>query len=169
MMNNTPKSWRTYEEVATFLLNDLSASFQLDRVEGTQPVAGLRSGTTWEIDAKGVKEGDSGFVLVEVRRYTSSRLSQEDLAAVAYRIQDTGAVGGIVVSPLPLQIGAQRIAEAANIVAVQLNENSTTTEYMLRFLSRVMVSLAPEALISGVSVLGGTLTAVSEPEAPENR
>ncbi|MNR30230.1 hypothetical protein D3C85_1476750 [compost metagenome] len=111
-----------------------------------------------------MKEGDSGFVLIEVRRYTSSRLSQEDMAAVAYRIQDTGAVGGIVVSPLPLQVGAQRVAEAANIVAVQLSENSTTTEYILRFLNNVMVSLAPDSVIVSVSLVGGTLSRVSESE-----
>ncbi|MNZ31247.1 hypothetical protein D3C78_485410 [compost metagenome] len=158
------KSWRTYEEVATFLLNELSVKFKLERVEGKQSMAGLASGTNWEIDAKGVKEGDSGFVLIEVRRYTSSRLSQEDMAAVAYRIQDTGAVGGIVVSPLPLQVGAQRVAEAANIVAVQLSENSTTTEYILRFLNNVMVSLAPDSVIVSVSLVGGTLSRVSESE-----
>ena len=52
---------------------------------------GKRTGTTWEIDAKGVNEGSQAIVLVEARRYTTRRLNQESMAAVAYRIHDTGA------------------------------------------------------------------------------
>jgi hypothetical protein len=149
--------WRTYEEVAKFLINQISQEFGLAHVESKQLVQGIESGTTWEIDAKGVFLDAIGFVVIEMRRHTKSRLSQEDIAAIAYRIQDTGASGGIVVSPLGLQSGADMVAKSSNIISVQLNENSTKTEYILRFLNQVMVALPAEKLSVGLTPLSGTL------------
>ena len=45
-------SWKSYEEVATYLLDKFSDDFGLDHVEGKQKVEGKRSGTKWTIDAK---------------------------------------------------------------------------------------------------------------------
>jgi hypothetical protein len=47
------KKWRTYEEVAQYLLEQLGNYFGLGRVEGKQLVPGA-SGTSWEIEAKGL-------------------------------------------------------------------------------------------------------------------
>jgi hypothetical protein len=74
--------WQSYEEVATYLLNQCAQEFGLSKVEGKQTIPGLRSDTEWEIDAKGVKEGNEGFVIIECRRYTTSRQSQLDLRDV---------------------------------------------------------------------------------------
>jgi hypothetical protein len=134
-------TWRSYEEVAAYLLNQFASEFGLERADGKQHVVGQRSGTTWEIDAKGVRQGDSGFVIVECRRYMSSKQNQEKIGGLAYRIIDTGAAGGIIVSPLGLQEGAERIAAAENIVSVQLNEDSTQHEYVLRFLNKIMIGI----------------------------
>jgi hypothetical protein len=125
--------WQSYEEVATYLLNQFKEHFRLDSVEGKQTVAGKLSGTSHEIDAKGVRRGDKGFIIVECRRYTASKQKQENLASLAYRILDTGAIGGIIVSPLGLQIGAQKIAEAENIISVHLTPESTTTDFFDEF------------------------------------
>jgi hypothetical protein len=135
------KEWESYEAVAACLLDRFADEFGLVRVEGKQRVVGERSGTTWEIDAKGFREGDVGFVIVECRRHTTSRQSQERIGALAYRIIDAGADGGIIVSPLGLQEGAARIAGAENIVSVHLDETSTTDEYIMRFLKKVMIGL----------------------------
>jgi hypothetical protein len=135
------EKWRSYEEVAAYLLNEFASEFGLERVEGKQGIVGQRSGTTWEIEAKGFRQGDSGFVIVECRRYTNSKQNQEKVGGLAYRIIDTGAVGGIIVSPLGLQEGAERVAAAENIVNVQLNADSTQHEYVLRFLNKVMIGL----------------------------
>jgi hypothetical protein len=159
-------AWRTYEEVAQLLLNSIAAELGLSHVEGKQDIAGKLSGTTWEIDAKGVSSGSDGFVLVEVRRHTTKGLSQESLAALAYRIQDTGASGGIVVTPLPLQVGAAKVAASSGVVSVQLNEHSTTEQYLLRFLNRVMVGLPAETISVGARLTGGTLTTVI-PQVPD--
>lgn len=133
--------WQSYEDVAAYLLNQFASEFGLERVEVKQDIVGERSGTTWTIDAKGFRNGDTGFVIVECRRYTTSKQNQEKVGALAYRIIDSGAEGGIIVSPLGLQEGAQRVSAAENIVNVQLNENSTRHEYVLRFLEKIMVGL----------------------------
>jgi hypothetical protein len=133
--------WETYEQVAAYLLNQFASEFGLERVEGKQEVDGQRSGTTWRIDAKGFRKGDTGFVIVECRRFTTSRQNQERVGALAYRILDSGAEGGIIVSPLGLQEGAERVAAAENIVSVQFNENSTRHEYILSFLNKIMIGV----------------------------
>jgi hypothetical protein len=136
------KQWRNYEEVAAFLLNEVIHEFGLDRVEGKQEVRGHRSGTDYEIDAKAVAEDDSIFFIVECRRYTTSKQNQDKLTGLAYRILDSGASGGIVVSPLGLQEGAARVAAAENIHSVLLDKDSTRTEYLLRFLNQVRIGIA---------------------------
>ncbi len=129
--------FETYEQVATFLLNEFASRFGLIAVEGKQIVAG--QATRWEIDAKGVKADSDRFIVVECRRYTSTKLDQEALAGLAYRIHDVGADGGIVVTPIGLQEGAQRVAQTEGIVTVRLDSASTTTDYVMEFLKHVMV------------------------------
>lgn len=133
--------WMTYEEVTAYLLDQFAVEFGLERVEGKQLLVGHRSGTMWEIDAKGFRQGGSGFVIVECRRYIKSRQRQGKIGSLAYQIIDTGAEGGIIVSPLGLQEGAGRVAAAESIVEVRLNEECTQREYLLQFLNKVMVGL----------------------------
>lgn len=136
-------TWKTYEEVARYLLDQFAEHFGLDIVEGKQKVKGIRSGAEWEIDAKGRKTGtDEMFVIVECRRHTSSGQKQEHLAGLAYRIIDTRAAGGIIVSPLPLQEGAKKVAQAEDIVEVTLNKDCSTTDYIMRFMNKVMMGVS---------------------------
>lgn len=133
-------NWKSYEDVARHLLDQWAEHFGLERVEGKQKVEGRRSGTNWTIEAKGVCIGSEGFVIVECRRYTTSRQKQEHLAGLAYRILDTGAEGGIIVSLLGLQEGAAKIAQAENIHQVTIDPDSTTTDYIMKFLNKTMVA-----------------------------
>ena len=134
--------WKSYEEVAAYLLDQFASEFRLERVEGKQVIRGLQSGTNWEIDAKGVRQNNTGFVIVECRCYTTSRQSQGKVGALAYCIIDTGAAEGIIVSPLGLQEGAGKVAAAINIVSVRLDQDSTQHEYILQFLNKIMVALS---------------------------
>jgi len=138
--------WESYEEVAVYLLNQFAKEFGLERVEGKQRIKGQRSGTEWQIDAKGVRENNEGFLIIECRRYTTSRQNQEKIGALAYRIIDTGAVAGIIVSPLGIQEGAAKIASSEDIINVQLGEDSTSAEYVLSFLRKVMVGIELRAV-----------------------
>jgi Restriction endonuclease len=129
------RPWERYQAVAADLLNRFATQFGLDRVEGKQKIRGEKS--TWEIDAKGMRDSDGAVILVECRR-KKRKLDQEALAAIAYRIQDIGAQGGIVVSPLKLQSGAKRIANAESIIEVQLDQDSTSLDFAMRFLGKLM-------------------------------
>jgi hypothetical protein len=101
--------------------------------------------------------GDEGFVIIECRRYTKSKQKQAQVASLAYGILDTGAAGGIVVSPLGLQEGAAKVAATENIQTVFMNENSTRTEYMLRFLNSIFVGLSDSALATDeIEIIRGT-------------
>ena len=142
------KNWESYEEVAAYLLNQFAKEFGLVHVEGKQTVHGKRSKRNWEIDAKGVKEGNTAFILVECRRYTTSKQNAEKLAALAYKIIDTGADGGIIVSPLGIQSVAAKIAASANILNVQLDANSTPNDFALKFLNKLMIGISDKFLLS---------------------
>jgi hypothetical protein len=146
-MSDADKSWESYEQVAQYLLDKLAEHFGLGHVEGKQVVPG-QSGTSWEIDAKGVNADGAGFLIVECRRYTKSGLAQEAIGGLAFRIHDTGARGAIVVSPLDLQAGARKVAAYSNIIHVKLSPESTTTEYLLSFLDQVFIGLADTMALS---------------------
>lgn len=142
------KKWRTYEEVAIYLLNEFAKEFGLEEVEGKQKLKGIVSGTEWEIEAKGIAEDEEKFIIVECRRYTTSKLNQESIGALAYRIKDTGAKGGIIISHLGLQKGAQKIAKAENIIIVILNKNCTTKDYILKFLEQIKVGTHGQLILT---------------------
>lgn len=144
----TDTKWKTYEEVATYLLGMFAEHFGLSRVEGKQSVPGFRSGTNWSIDAKGISSGAEAFVIIECRRHTTSKEDQEQLGGLAYRIIDTGAQGGILVSPLGFQAGAQKVAQAEDIIHVELDPNSTPTEFSMRFLNQIFVGIHERCQIS---------------------
>jgi hypothetical protein len=135
------KCWQTYEEVAAYLLNRLAEHFGVGRFERKQVIPG-NSGTEWEIDAKGCVDDCGRLIIVECKRHTKNGISQAIAGALAWTIEDTGADGGILVSPLGLQDGAKKVAAKANIVEVVLNQDSTTTDYILRFLDQIHIGLS---------------------------
>jgi hypothetical protein len=134
-MTGTRKLWQTYEEVARSMLGDLRDRFGIDDIEGKQSLPG-DSGTTWEIEGKATNTQLGGFLVIECRRYTTKRLNQEAIGAVAFRILDLGASGGIVVSPLDLQLGAKLVASTNNILHVQLAPWSTAEDYLAKFMGK---------------------------------
>lgn len=153
-MKDEIEAWEDYEQVAVYLLDKIASALGLERVEGGQEVVGIRSGTTWRIDGKGVKVGGEGFVVIECRRYTTSKQNQEKVAGLAYRMIDTGAAGGIIVSPLGLQEGAARVAAAEGIQTIHLDQNCTRTDYVLEFLNRAFLGVSDNArLTDGASVI----------------
>lgn len=133
------ETWETYEEIAVYILDQIASNLKLDleRVEGKQHVYGSRSSTNWEIDGKAVQVDGEGFVIIECRRYTTSKQNQERVAALVYRIIDTGASGGILVSPLGFQEGAKKVAAAEGIHEIFMDADSTRTDYVLKFLNHI--------------------------------
>lgn len=144
----TEKKWQTYEDVARYLLDAFGSEFGLMRVEGKQFVPSTKIDDPWEIDAKGVSANGEAFVLIECRRKTTRGLDKESVGAFALRIRDTGAAGGIIVSPLDLQSGAQKLASAYGIRHVLLTPESTMAEYLMQFLNRLFIGMRESALAS---------------------
>lgn len=142
------KAWQSYEQVAAYVLKQLRERLGLSDIEGKQTVLGEKTGTEWEIDAKGIRESDNTFLIIECRRHTKSRLSQEQVAAIAYRISDIGAAGGITVSPLPLQQGAELVAKAEKIKHVQLDPDSTYERWKAQIEETIHFGLIEKVSIS---------------------
>lgn len=139
MKSKRPADWKIYEEVAKTILNNLASEFQLSNVEGKQLVDGIQSGTKWEIDAKGILENGSGFLVIECRRNTTSKQSQDKIASLAYKIIDSGAAGGIMISAIGVQKGGQLVANSAKVIHMQLDKESTPIDYCLQFLNRIFI------------------------------
>ena len=136
----TDKNWKSYEDLAAYLLGQWAEEFGLDRVECGGKIVGLRSGTKYSLDAKGFKKDGEGFIIIECRRYLKSKQKQEQMGGLAYRIIDSGAAGGLIVSPLGLQDGAKLIAKAENIQEVILGPESTTTDHVITFLNKTLLT-----------------------------
>ena len=111
------RKWKTYEELAAYLLNQFAAEFGLSRVEGKQAVQGQRSGTQWEIDAKGVREGNQSFIIVECRRYTTSKLNQE----ISYS-----------------RVDFDRASDGSNVYTVDIINSKTTYQFSKHFFIRAI-------------------------------
>lgn len=140
MTADQPTTWNNYEEVARYLLESVGhlLGLKLERVEGKQTLVG-ESGACWEIDAKGVKAESEAIVVVECRRYTTSKIKQSAVAALAWTITDVGASGGIIVTPIGVQTGGQIVANSADIQIIHLDANATPTDFRIEFLEKVVI------------------------------
>ena len=106
------------------------ASAAIAEPAGKKPEAGnvgVKAGDTSKSGAK--PEGDA---------------RKEQVAGLAYRIQDTGADGAILVSPLGVQKGAALVAARENIHIVQLDGESSTADYLMKFLEKTMIGASLE-------------------------
>ena len=61
------------------------------------------------------------MILVECRRHTTSKIDQEQVGGLVFRIIDTGAEGGLMVTPLGFQAGAELVAKARQVNLATLN------------------------------------------------
>ena len=135
------KDWEKYEAVAADLMKRFREQFGFADVEGKQKVPGA-SGTQWEIDAKGICEDGDGFVIVECKHYGKDyTVNQETVGGLAFRIEDTGAKRGLLVTTVGLQEGAEKVAASADIQTVTLSYDSTPEKYLMEFLNRVFVGV----------------------------
>lgn len=130
-------SWRNYEQVAEYLLDKFSSDYGFTRVEGKQHASG-KSGTQWEIDAKAIR--GENFFIVECKKWKNT-IDQETVGGLAFRIDDTSADGGILVSPMDFQKGAKLVAASNNIMHAQLPTDSTIDNYLMKFMGEVKIGI----------------------------
>ena len=140
-------AWATYEDVATYLLHQMAAEFGLQHVEGKQKARG--KATNWEIEVNGSAVNGALFLVVACRWHKTPHLSQAAMGGLAYRIEETGAQGGIVVRRLGLQEGAEHIAAADSMQTVHLDANHPGTDDLLTLLHQlrsVLAASVPETM-----------------------
>lgn len=149
-----PERWETYEQVTRHVLEQVGhlLGLGLQAVEGKQKIFG-KSGMEWTIDGKGIKTGGGGIIVIECRRLTTAGVKAEAMGAFAYRINDIGAAGGYIVTPIQVQDGASKIAGyEGNIHEIHLDKDSTATDFTAEFLDKVVhgrsVSLNSEATMT---------------------
>src|SRR5271165_66258 len=108
-MNLQPQSWKNYEELARHVISYFADIIGITAVEAKQQLQG-RSGTRWEIDAKGVCTDGKGFLVIECKERSTSRLDQGTIGTLAFIVQDVGATGAVIVTSIGLQGGAEKVA-----------------------------------------------------------
>ena len=162
-MESDTTSWKKYEAAARRVIYDLRRELGVSEVQDKQSLRGA-SGVVWEIDGIAIPQGESGILVIEARRHTTSGQKQEDLAALAYRINDLAASGGFIVSPLPLQKGAAMLAWRENVIHIELSPDSDAENYFAKFLERVVIG----ATLKSSFVISDTVTATVTRKKPAN-
>lgn len=123
--------WQSYEEVARAIILRIAGELGISHVEPDQSLLGEESGTTWNVEGKLIAQ-DGGFMILECKCYRGAAIKQEMMGGLAYRIRDTGAAGGIFVTPVPYQAGAKKVAAANSILLFDLPADSNALAYSLR-------------------------------------
>jgi hypothetical protein len=86
------------------------------------------------------------------------------IGVFAYKVADTGARGGIAVSPLGLRKGAQKIADAEGIKTVRLTQDSTELDYVMRFLDDLFIGFSDKVEVNDSFAVVKSLA----PDEPSN-
>lgn len=130
--------WESYEDVARQLIDDIKEQLGLCRVNEGKFLFPKSDGGECEIDVSAYDISNEKLVLVECKR-KKRRLSPEEIHGFAYRIQQTNAKRGIIVTTIGLQKGARIAADAAKITLIILNGESTIDEYIARITQKLFL------------------------------
>jgi predicted helicase len=136
-------AWMKYEEVVRHILDRYRGAFGLDRVEPKQKVPG-DSGTVWEIDVVAYAKDDDKLILFECRRY-KSKIKQEAVGGFAFRIDDTQAAKGYIVTPIGLQEGAETVAAYKEIGCIRIPRDATAENHIVQFLDKTFIGVTDRA------------------------
>jgi hypothetical protein len=128
------KKFMMYEEAAKRVVSDMRAEFGIIDVTGKKKLPGS-DGSVYELDAIAWTDEAGSFLLVEAKQQ-GRRLSQDAVNSILYKFQKVGAGGAILVSPMPLQSGAQKAADYDNLVHIKLTADSTAQDYLAEYLGR---------------------------------
>ena len=155
-MNLEPKSWKSYEELASHILSHFADIVGISSVQAKQRLQG-QSGTCWEIDAKGICSDGAGFLVIECKERHSSRLNQDIIATLAYKVQDVGAAGAVIITSIGLQKGAKKVASKKGFHIVYLPKESAFEDFVARCGNRVVRRLPTEQAACSSSVVSATV------------
>jgi hypothetical protein len=150
-MTPTSKSWQNYEDLARYVLRYFGEQLGISEVEAKQRLIGA-SGTEWEIDAKGVAVGGTGFLVIECKERSSARLNQATVGSLAFTVQDLGAKGAVIVTSIGLQEGAEKLAQHCDFKTVFLSRESTFEEFVAKCGKLVVLMCRPERVTMSVGL-----------------
>jgi len=111
----------------------------LERIEGKQKLVG-KSGMTWEVEGKGGAgrwRGDRCHRVPPIHDLQNQARSN-GCARVSNR-RRWAPQAEIMVTPIGVQQGGEAIARHEGIQIVQLDASSTTTDYVLKYLNKVLL------------------------------
>ncbi|MEH2402937.1 restriction endonuclease [Nostoc sp.] len=149
------KEWETYEDVARQLIDDIKFHLGLSLVNEDKRKFKKNDGGECEVDVSAYDMSDEKLVLVECRK-KKEPLSQEEVHGFAYRIQQTNAKRGIIVTTIGLQQGARIAADGAKIALIRLDGNSAKQEYIAKITQQIFVKVTDT--FNGISCVGGIST-----------
>jgi hypothetical protein len=150
------QAWETYEDVARQLINDIKSYLGLSMVNPDKKKFPKKDGGRCEIDVSAYNMSDGKLVLVECRK-ENRRLIQEEVHGFAYRIQQTNAMRGIIVTTIGLQEGGVIAANGAKIQTIKLDPSSTLDNYIAQFIGFLAIKLTDS--FGGMSGTDGLLIA----------
>lgn len=162
-MKPAQQTWQSYEELARHVLQYFAGELGISEIEAKQRLVGT-SGTNWEIDAKGVSADGIGFLVIECKARSSSRINQSTVASLAYTVQDLKANGAILVTSIGLQEGAQKIASKHGFHAIYLPKECSFEEFVARCGNIVLIHPAPMCISVTFSLVSAKLETVKKPD-----
>lgn len=139
-MEEKEVNYKTYEDAARALLSDVRSFLGLGEVTGEQKLAG-RSGTVWTVEGSAYDVSNERLVLVECKQRKTSALNQETIGGFAYRVNDTGADRGIIITTVGLQKGAKLVADAERITVIKLDYNATSENYIAEIADQLFLKV----------------------------
>lgn len=146
-----------FERVTRTILEQCRDAFGYTRVDPKGKLRG-KSGTEWEIDAIAFLPVSNDFVLIECRRRSSKKIEQGQVGELIFRVQDTGAASGLIVTTVGAQEGAKLVAKAHKIGLGTLNLEATERDYVLDVAGRLFHGIEGKG---GLAVSGTAATGVT--------
>ncbi len=145
MTQSTTETGDRFENVAFEVLTKLAPFLGLTSVEEGKQDLEAESGPPWQADL--VAYNEAGLIKIECkyRANQRDRVKRSDVAVLAFSIQDTGAVGGIIVSCHPLQEGAQALADHQGIPHLIIDSSSNLIEYKAKIKEMIFAGFSEGA------------------------
>jgi hypothetical protein len=134
------KEWKTFEDAARSIIANHREFFGLEEVEPSVTKVQGTSGYQWNIDVVGYAAGSRKIVIFEVRR-KKRNIVPEEIAGLAYRIEDTGSEKGYIVTRMDrgLSTGAEGIAGYEEIGHIRVSKDATPEFYLMQCLDKIFV------------------------------
>jgi hypothetical protein len=133
------KEWESYEDAVRSIFDQHREFFGLEEVEPAPGTLPGKSGNKWNIEIIAYSHQRTRRILVEVKRYKTNDVTQEQAGGLAFRIAETGSHRGYFVTPLGrgLQLGAKKVALAHKIEHIEVSADATPGEYIMRYMNQM--------------------------------